>query len=264
MPYDGYEKEFKNFLSSGYEKCDDQKARELKRLKGIGTFELNDLDGYSFKEAVNIVIDAFLYDVISVEEGQPSPYQYGFYIKYKDEFFYPSGDPVSMAESLVSRIQINACADHSPFKNYKEIVDYSKIHISELKTEVEKKKQLISETVKIPTPKVPLVPSWESYRNLVSGKTLYAKVPDCTWMQALPAFYGYCLDYVHDHNDFPYRKEIIEYHAYHGLDIENNVMLEKWCLEHPVLCYDRDFWTKEVEKGNDDSLESEDENDFSM
>ena len=255
------EERFQKMLVDGYEKTN--------MVHEVGKVELNDLDGFSHEEAVAIVMDAIAAGVIRVRHDQIYPYTYGFEMFYNGMNFKPKGNPFTMAESFVTNMELGK-EEHEIFgsRRYR----YADISLKKLKEEIDIKKRdgsLSSYTPYETTMeyKRHQKHSWDrgliaNDKHIDNGYGLdgiiqghcggdYSSMTTNSqneWMRAAVALRGYCLDYVVRNKRFPWRDEILQYHAEKGLDVRNPEVLKKWCEENPGLCEDRESAIIDLDK----------------
>lgn len=249
--YDGNEERFQKMLSEGYEKTD--------VYKEVGKITLSDLDGFSHEEAVDIVMDAIAAGVMQVRHGQIYPYTYGFEIRYGGNTLKPDGNPFTMPENLVSQMEIGK---------------YPSISLKALEQETAEKIRdgLLSSYTPYETTmeyKRTQKNSWErgliandqhidngyGLDGIIAGRCGgdYSSMTTGSqndWMRAAVALRGYCLDYVVKNQHFPYREQVLDYHASRGFDLRKPDVLKQWCVEHKGLCFDKAIvqeYQKEVE-----------------
>lgn len=254
---------FQKLLNNGYHKTEEQFE--------VGTIEKIDMEGYSFEEAVKLVMDAIACGVIKAEHGEVAPYSYGFNYRLDGVLSYDSYESSSYGRY------------YGPFDAPKTIVrehqlgKYPSLSFAQLE-ELVRQKQKELETVKI-TP----YETTDEYYYYQKNPRMYTRLiandryidsgygvdgiirGDCggtwsswttgsqnSWMQAAVALRGFCLDYIHDCLEegrrFPYLDKIDSYYQSKGLDLNDEKQVRQWCAEHPNQCYSDKYLVKEVEK----------------
>ena len=243
------EERFKDLLNEGYIKTND--------FRKVGTIVINDLDGYTQEEAEDIVMDALATGVIEVRHGQILPYHYGFEVKYNNAWYKVDRKPFEIPNELVKRIMLNKEEGH-PFES--RIYRYADISIQELKNLVEEKQYEMNgpftpykETKEYARKQANsyergLIANYRDLNNkyaldgIIEGRCGgdYSSMTTSgqnDWMRACVALRGYCLDYVVDNPQLPYREEIMNYYAARGLDLRNPEIVNQWIKNNRKKCF---------------------------
>lgn len=243
------EERFKTMLQDGYKKSN--------LYDKIGSFRLNDLEGYSHDEAVSIIANSIASGVIKVSHGQIYPYTYGYELKYKDLCFKPGGSLFELAEKVVQNLKNNK-VEKQVFGPHKYA--YNQLSLNDLKKETEEKMKAQPKNI-IPDKQTEYCrhrktkPHWErthiaTYQDIDEGKSVdgiaagfyggdYSSMTtngQNELMRVLVALRGYCLDYVHEVSDFPYRSEIIQFYEKKGIDIATEKGINDWIKSNPGKC----------------------------
>lgn len=249
--YDGNEERFQKMLSEGYEKTN--------VFKEVGKITLSDLDGFSHEEAVGIVMDAIAAGVMQVRHGQIYPYTYGFEIRYGGNTLKPDGNPFTMAEHLVSQMEIGKYPSISlkalEQETTEKIRDGFLSSYTPYETTMEYKRTQKNSWERGLIANDQRIDNGYGLDGIIAGRCRgdYSSMTTGSqndWMRAAVALRGYCLDYVVKNQRFPYREEVLDYHASRGLDLRKPDVLKQWCTEHKGICFDKELvkeYQKEVE-----------------
>lgn len=238
-------------LSEGYEKTN--------VFKEVGKITLSDLDGFSHEKAVDIVMDAIAAGVMQVRHGQIYPYTYGFEIRYGENTLTPDGNPFTMAEHLVSQMEVGKYPSISlkalEQETTEKIRDGFLSSYTPYETTMEYKEKQKSSWKRGLIANDRDIDNGYGLDGIISGRCGgdYSSMTTGSqndWMRAAVALRGYCLDYVVRNENFPYREEVLDYHASRGLDLREPEVLNQWCEEHKGICFDKELvkeYQKEVE-----------------
>lgn len=266
----GKTKDFEKFIrmrQSGFKKTNEKYE--------VGTIEKKEINGFSFDEAVDLVMDAIACGVIETEHGEIAPYSYGFNYKLDGMFSYNS-----YAGSTYRHYDGPFEAPKTIVKDY-QLGKYPSLSFAELEKKVKEKQAELEKA------KVTFYELTDEYYYHKNNPRLYTHGliandkyidtgygvdgiirGDChgtyaskttgsqnAWMQAAVALRGFCLDYIHDclkdGRSMPYLNDIVAYYQSKGLDLNDELQVIKWCADHPKKCYSDKYLYKEIEQNEE-------------
>ena len=251
---------FQKMLKNGYQKTEERFE--------VGTIEKTDLEGYSFEDAVNLVMDAIACGVIQAEHGEVAPYSYGFNYRLEgvlsyDSYYSRYNGPFDAPKTIVRDHQLGKYPSLS-FAQLEELVQQKQKELETVKITPYEKTEEYYYHKKNPRfyphgliANDKYIDSGYGVDGIIRGDCggTYSSWTTGTqnyWMQAATALRGFCLDYIHDclkeGKQFPYLDDIVSYYQSKGLDLNDEKQVRHWCAEHPNQCYSDKYLVKESSK----------------
>lgn len=264
----GKTEDFEKFIrmrQSGFEKTDEKYE--------VGTIEKKEINGFSFEEAVQLVMDAIACGVIETEHGEIAPYSYGFNYKLDGMFSYNSYEgsayrhydgPFEAPKTIVKDYQLGKYPSLSFAELEKKVkekqAELENVSITPYETTQEYKEHQANRYARGLIANDRYIDSGYAVDGIIRGDCHgdYSSITtgsQNSWMEASVALRGFCLDYVHDQlkngRRMPYLNDIVVYYQSKGLDLNNEKQVVKWCAEHPKKCYSDKYLYKEIEQNEE-------------